>query len=196
MCDHHSFAPVAQQRFCWFVWLYSLLIYNILLHTFHDPGLETKGKKMFAMRGNPHLNTPLHRAKGIKKLILIQDVFDVVDGALPRDFTAVWITLSLAVDGTSTGGLPGVGLVGSYMGVHLHVPSNAHKFGYYRNALKASSAVAEGYISRIISLIHISPCPFYNWSPRKPRTDSTPDVFVEAVRKWEVDLHHLRLSND
>lgn len=53
---------------------------------------------MFAMQGNPYLNTPLHRAKGIKKLILIQAVFDVLDGELPRDFTAGWITLSLAVD--------------------------------------------------------------------------------------------------
>lgn len=53
---------------------------------------------MFAMQGNPYLNTPLHRAKGIKKLILIQAVFDVLDGALPRDFTAGWIGLSLAVD--------------------------------------------------------------------------------------------------
>lgn len=50
------------------------------------------------MRGNPYLNTPLHRAEGIKKLILIQAVFDVLDGELPRDFTAGWITLSLAVD--------------------------------------------------------------------------------------------------
>lgn len=55
-------------------------------------------KEMFAMQGNPYLNTPLHRAKGIKKLILIQAVFDVLDGELPRDFTAGWITLSLAVD--------------------------------------------------------------------------------------------------
>lgn len=53
---------------------------------------------MFAMQGNPYLNTSLHRTKGIKKLILIQVVFDVLDGELPRDFTAGWITLSLAVD--------------------------------------------------------------------------------------------------
>lgn len=50
------------------------------------------------MRGNPYLNTSLHRTNRIKKLILIQVVFDVLDGELPRDFTAEWITLSLAVD--------------------------------------------------------------------------------------------------
>lgn len=55
-------------------------------------------KEMFAMRGNPYLNTSLHRTNRIKKLILILVVFDVLDGELPRDYTAGWITLSLAVD--------------------------------------------------------------------------------------------------
>lgn len=53
---------------------------------------------MFAMRGNPYLNALRHEAKGIKKLILIQAVFDVLGGQLPRDFTAGWFTMSLAVD--------------------------------------------------------------------------------------------------
>lgn len=39
----------------------------------------------------------MHRAKGIKILISIQAIFDVLDGVLPGDFT--WTTLSLAVDG-------------------------------------------------------------------------------------------------
>lgn len=70
---------------------------------------------MFARQGNPYLNTPLHSAKGIKRLILIQAFFDVLDGELPRDFTAEWITLSLAVDGISTGASR------SGPGVYIHV---------------------------------------------------------------------------
>lgn len=81
-------------------------------------------KEMFAMRGNPYLNTPLHRAKGIKNLILIQAVFDVLDGELPRDFTAGWITLSLAVDRIYP---PGASRSGPSVYI-LHVCASARAF--------------------------------------------------------------------
>lgn len=80
---------------------------------------------MSAVRGNPYLNT-LHRAKGIKKLILIQVVFDVVDGEFSRDYTAGWITLSLALDSIYPLGGPrsGPGVYILNMCVPLHGLSN------------------------------------------------------------------------
>lgn len=82
-------------------------------------------KEMFAMQGHPYLNTPLHRAKGIKQLIVSQAVFDVLDGELPRD--AGWITLSLAVDGMYP-----LGASRSRPGVYMHVFAVAFVCAFYK----------------------------------------------------------------
>lgn len=115
-------------------------------------------KKMFAMQGNPYLNTPLHKAKGIKKLILIPAVFDVLDGELPRDFIAGWITLSLAMDrlyplwGFRSG--PGVSICVCICTCYL-IPTGLH--ASYRKAPKVeiSPSMAMGYFSRIIIITHL-----------------------------------------
>lgn len=115
-------------------------------------------RKMFAMQGNPYLNTPLHKAKGIKRLILIQAVFDVLDGELPRDFIAGWITLSLAVDrlyplwGFRSG--PGISIRVCICTCCLILTDLRAS---YREAPKVetSPSMAMGYISRIIIITHL-----------------------------------------
>lgn len=145
-------------------------------------------KEMFAMRSNPYLNTPLHRVKGIKKLISIQVVLDVLDGALPRDFTAGCITLSLAVDRIYLRVVLGWG------GGPVEEP--AAYIQMYTFAFEIAQ-VCLNSIERLPGLKPICEClgatlqegspsftschACHNWSPGKPRADLTSGVNVE---KW------------
>lgn len=93
---------------------------------------------MFAMQSNPYLNTPLHWAKGIKKLILIQAVFDVLDGELPRDFAAGGSLCPWQWTEYIHLGLSRVGLVHVRICMRLLILQPLH--GYYRKAPKVKTS--------------------------------------------------------